>query len=162
MKNLIDPRFLNVFLKPGEIYISDRPAFVSTILGSCVSITLHSPETGAGAICHALLPSGSLEDGFRYVDSTTQYIFDKLCTITGQSGGFEAKLFGGADLFSHDGKDSAGLSIGQQNIKAARTALKKLGLTLAACDTSGPSGRKIFFYTHTGEVFMRHIRKTIR
>lgn len=159
MKNLIDTRLRNVYLNPGEIFVSCRPAFVSTILGSCISVTLYSPSAGAGAICHALLPYGSIEEGFRYVDSTVQCIFDKLCRITGLSGGFEAKLFGGADVLSEVTKEN-GSSIGQQNIQAADMILKKLGLSLTASDTGGQSGRKIFFYTHTGEVFMRHVKKT--
>lgn len=160
MKNLIDTRLRNVYLKPGEIYVSSTPAFVSTILGSCVSVVIHSPEAGAGAICHALLPSGSLEDGFRYVDSTVHYIFEKLRAITGQTGGFEAKLFGGADMLLLSQNKAATLSIGQQNIQAAHEALEKLGLTLTASDTSGQSGRKIFFNTRTGVVLMRHVKKT--
>jgi chemotaxis protein CheD len=122
---------------------------------------MHSPEAGAGAICHALLPSGSLEDGFRYVDSTVHYIFEKLCVITGKTGGFEAKLFGGSDMLLLSQDKGGALSIGQQNIQAAHKALEKLGLTLTASDTSGQSGRKIFFNTRTGIVLMRRVKKTI-
>lgn len=161
MKNLIDHRLQNVYLKPGEIYVSRVPALVSTVLGSCVSITLFSPETRTGAICHALLPSGSIEEGFRYVDSTIDYMFSKLSAVTGRSSGFEAKLFGGADVLRPGGLLSGTPSVGSQNVESALQVIKRLGVVLKASDTSGDRGRKIFFYSHTGEVFLRQIRKTI-
>ncbi|MGA2108628.1 MAG: hypothetical protein ABSH25_13400 [Syntrophorhabdales bacterium] len=48
---------MKVFLKPGEIYVGEEPAEISTILGSCVSVTMFSKRVRVGAICHALLPS---------------------------------------------------------------------------------------------------------
>ena len=47
---------MKVFLKPGEIYVGREPAEVSTILGSCISVTMFSEGLKLGAICHALLP----------------------------------------------------------------------------------------------------------
>ena len=162
MKNLVDAQLNNVFLKPGDVYISRSPALVSTVLGSCISVTLYSSETRVGAMCHALLPSGSIEEGFRYVDSTVAYLYAKLCVITGRSGGFEAKLFGGADVLNPGGRLNRAPSVGRQNITAAMHVIEKLGLSLSASDTSGDRGRKIFFYSNTGEVFLRQVKKTVR
>ncbi|HEY3309884.1 MAG TPA: chemotaxis protein CheD [Desulfuromonadaceae bacterium] len=162
MKNLVDPQLQNVYLKPGEIYVSRVPALVSTVLGSCVSITLFSPESKAGAMCHALLPSGSIDEGFRYVDSTLDYMFSRLSAVSGRSSGFEAKLFGGADVLKPGGLLSGAPSVGSQNVEIALQVIKRLGMVLTASDTSGDRGRKIFFYSNTGEVFLRQVRKTIK
>jgi len=162
MKNLVDAQLKNVFLKQGEVYVSRAPALVSTVLGSCVSITLYSPEARVGAMCHALLPCGSLDEGFRYVDSTVVYLFAKLSVITGQLGGLEAKLFGGADVLNPGIRLNSAPSVGQQNVAAAMHAIEKLGLSLSASDVNGDQGRKIFFYSNTGEVFLRSVKKTIR
>ena len=162
MKNIVDTRLRNVYLKPGEIYVSRTPALVSTVLGSCVSVTLYSVEARIGAMCHALLPSGSLDDGFRYVDSTVEYLYDKLKIISGRSGGFEAKMFGGADVLNPVGRLSGAPSVGRQNVAVALQVIKKLGIELIASDTGGDRGRKIFFYSNTGEVFLRQVKKSIR
>ena len=162
MKNLVDAQLKNVYLKPGDVYVSRTPALVSTVLGSCISVTLFSPEARVGAMCHALLPSGSIEEGFRYVDSTVAYLYDKLSAITGRSGGFEAKLFGGADVLNPGGCLNRAPSVGRQNITAAMHVIEKLGLLLSASDTSGDRGRKMFFYSNTGEVFLRQVKKTLR
>src|SRR6185369_18070762 len=46
-----------LFLKPGEMVCSAQPLVVTTLLGSCVSVTMFSHRLRFGAICHALLPS---------------------------------------------------------------------------------------------------------
>jgi chemotaxis protein CheD len=47
---------MNIFLKPGALYISEKPAIVSTILGSCIAVTIFNKRLKVGGICHALLP----------------------------------------------------------------------------------------------------------
>ena len=44
-------------LKPGELLICREPHEVTTVLGSCVSITMFNARLGLAAICHAMLPS---------------------------------------------------------------------------------------------------------
>lgn len=160
MKDLVDTRLANVYLKPGEVYISRTPALVSTVLGSCVSVTLYAPDAGMGAICHALLPCGADDDGLRYVESAVLYMHNRLAAISGQGGGFEAKLFGGADLLMARGRPDEKGSVGRQNVAAALRVIERLGLRLAASDTGGDRGRKIFFYSDTGEVLLRPVRKS--
>lgn len=161
MKNIVDDKIRNVFLKPGEIYVSKTPALISTVLGSCVSVTLHS-GSGMGAICHAMLPYGiNDERGLRYVDCAIHHIFKKLVSISGQKGGFTAKIFGGANLLTSVGSQQNSFSVGTQNIEAAFKAINDLSLNVAASDIGGNHGRKIFFYSNTGEVLLRAVRKTM-
>jgi len=158
VKNLVDTRCRNVYLRPAEIHVSGRPDFVSTILGSCVSVTLYSSSARAGAICHSLLPSGVIEDGFCYVDSSVKFIFEKLAAVAGTSEDFEAKLFGGSEIIGNRDSDNR-VSVGARNVEAAINALADLGVPIVASDTGGNSGRKIFFYTQTGEVYMRRVAR---
>jgi len=65
------------FLKPGELMITEVPTIVTTVLGSCVAITMFSERCSVGGICHAMLPKGSLAhptDRFRYVDTSILYM----------------------------------------------------------------------------------------
>ena len=48
-----------ITLKPAELFISERPAIVRTVLGSCVAVTMYDRQLGIAAICHALLPEGN-------------------------------------------------------------------------------------------------------
>jgi chemotaxis protein CheD len=162
MKNLVDSRLANVYLKPGEVFVSRTPALVSTVLGSCVSVTLFSPSARMGAICHAMLPNGADHDPLRYVDSAVDYIYAQLAAISGQSGGFEAKLFGGANVLVQGANQQAAASVGCLNVEAAMRAIERLGLKLISFDTGGEQGRKIFFYSGTGEVYLRPVKKSIR
>ena len=148
---------MKVFLKPGEIYISDRPAEVSTILGSCVALTIFNQRLLVGAICHALLPTNpNGDDEFRYVDSAITYMVRKLGIMGIAKREMEAKLLGGADVLEQsDGRRS----VGQQNIEAALKIIKQENLTLAVEDTGGPMGRKIQFYTNSGKVLLRRIKR---
>jgi chemotaxis protein CheD len=161
MKNLYDKRVCNIYLKPGELFVARRPALVSTVLGSCVAVVLHAPLTGVGAICHAMLPGGKAEnDDFRYVDRAVSYLYNRISALCGDASVIEAKLFGGADVLNSGVHSEGAPSVGRQNIAAALQALEKLGLKVSAADTGGIQGRKLFFYSHSGEVFVRQVRKT--
>jgi chemotaxis protein CheD len=63
---------VKVFLKPGELYLGKRPVVISTILDSCLSITMFNARLGVGGICDALLSNDSeLKKGneFRYAQT---------------------------------------------------------------------------------------------
>lgn len=162
MKNLVDRHLPNVFLKPGEVYISQAPALVSTILGSCVSVILYSRDARAGVMCHAMLPHGTDGAELRYVDSAVDCLYETLRAISGRADGFEAKLFGGSDMLGPPARANGALSIGRQNVDAALKSIERLGLRLAASDTGGDRGRKVFFYSGTGEVLVRPVRKGMK
>ena len=149
------------------MHFADEPTAVTTVLGSCLSITMFVSRIEVGAICHGLLPNcrgdrgciGECEDGFKYVDCSIKRmlrIFDRLKV---QKKEIEVKIFGGADMFGV-GNSRMTLTVGKQNIGIAKKLLSQNGLKVAASDTGGTNGRKIIFLTHTGEVFLKRIRKS--
>lgn len=148
------------FLKPGEIFVSREPVIVSTILGSCVAITVFNERLKAGGICHALLPENrSLQDdGYgRYVDSAIAHILRSMVAMGIRKEEMEIKLFGGADVLEIlDAKKS---SVGRQNVERALEIVKSEGLLLTHSDVGGKTGRNIRFYTHTGAVLLRRIQR---
>lgn len=161
MKSLQELGLPHLFLKPGELYLSKEPAIVSTVLGSCVSITFFAPNAGFASICHALLPSGSIEDGFKYVDSTLVYMVDKIKGHGIKLQSCEVKIFGGGDVLLPRTDNSNMLSIGQKNIAVALEMLSNLSIVPKASDVGGVHGRKLFFNTHNGDVFIKKVRKTL-
>jgi len=158
-----------VFLKPGELHIASKPELVVTVLGSCLSVTMFNRRQGLSGICHCLLPhcgkrtqcgstcSDGCEDGFKYVDDAIRQmvaIFDQHNIPRKE---IEVKCFGGADMFTRKSTKSGLVSVGRQNIAMAETTLFHEGLELAAKDVGGIQGRKILFYTHTGEVLLKRL-----
>jgi len=155
-----------LFLKPCEIVLSCEPMVVTTLLGSCVAVTMFSARLRLGAICHALLPScgqgqpcshGEAEAG-RYVACAIRLMLDQLKARGVARRDIEAKLFGGSDMF--ETAVGRGLSVGGQNIKMALWMLELESVRLVTQDLGGPRGRKIVFHTHTGEVFLKRLRKS--
>lgn len=146
----------SVYLKPGELHFASGPTMVTTVLGSCVSVTMFERTSGFAAICHALLPEGSRTDIFRYVDTSIIHMLDLFSERGMHPSRLEVKLFGGADLI---GAGRGRICVGRRNVAIARQVLAAAGLDVAAADVGGSRGRKLLFYTHTGEVLLKRLRR---
>jgi chemotaxis protein CheD len=158
LKSLIASHSNNVYLKPGEVFVSRKPALVSTVLGSCVAVTLFSASAGFGAICHAMLPENTgREDDLRYVDTALRHLYGKIVQY-GIGDDLEVKLFGGAQVLNVGERQPDRHTVGDQNVAQAEAVLAALGLVVSARDTGGLKGRKLFFCTRSGDVYMRHVR----
>ena len=142
------------YLKPGEMFFGDRATLVSTLLGSCVAITMFSPRCRIGAVCHGLLPSrrekhhckGGCDEGARYVDCAFRLMLEWFTQLNIDRGEIEVKLFGGSDMFSFREGEHRTPSVGRQNIAKALCLIDSAGLRLQASDLGGSQGRKIYFF----------------
>jgi chemotaxis protein CheD len=146
------------YLKPGELMCPERPLVVSTILGSCLAITMYSPRLSLGGMCHAVLPSGNGEKNMKYLDQAFAFMLQHFARLGVDREKIEVKLFGGADTLStapRQVRAAEMVTIGRQNIVTARAMIEREGLRLAASDLGGRLGRKILFYSHTGEIFLK-------
>jgi chemotaxis protein CheD len=147
-----------VYLKPGDLCHAESPTVVSTILGSCVAVIMFNPGRKVGSICHAMLPrnpSSHRGEAFRYVDSSILYMVERFRALGVRTNEMEVKLFGGADVLEHRGENGA--SVGRQNIEIALETIGEVGLRLIVSDVGGKVGRKLCFYTHTGEVLLKRM-----
>ncbi|UCH80373.1 MAG: chemotaxis protein CheD [Nitrospiraceae bacterium] len=159
-----------VYLSPGEMYISGKPSVVSTVLGSCVSITMYHRVLKIGAICHGLLPvcTRTLRDNckttcpepYKYIDCAFMHIQQKFQTFSMNHDEIEIKLFGGAEVLLDRVKMPGNMSIGEKNIQIAKKLISQLGYNITASDTGGSVGRKLFFLPHAGDVFLKRLKKT--
>ena len=137
-----------------------QPTLINTILGSCVAVCLFSPRTGMGAMCHGVMPYNETnceeEQCFRFVDCSVHYMVDVMVKQQNLSAAdIVVKLFGGANVFK-SGERKA-ISVGRQNINAARACLQRYGLKITAEKIGGMNGYKLFFYSHSGEVLLKSI-----
>ncbi|MEW6419547.1 MAG: chemotaxis protein CheD [Nitrospirota bacterium] len=180
--NLYGTELPVIHLKPGEIYIAEMPVVISTVLGSCLAVTMFNRRFRIGAICHVMLPrcrckdncgdditkciyekkrsSGSCQDIYRYVDCSIYNMLKRFEIFGVERDDIEIKLFGGADSFLSCNESRMGMTVGKQNIEKALKIIEAERLILHASDIGGALGRKIFFYAHTGEVFLKRLEKT--
>ena len=156
-----------VYLKPGEMHFAKEPSLVVTVLGSCLSVTMYCKKKKLGGICHGLLPQcgsqraceGRCLEGFKYVSCSIERmvrLFDKHGV---KRRDIEVKCFGGADMFKREIRIPGLVSIGRQNVQVAEQILAKEGLSLKVSDVGGLQGRKILFYTDTGDVYLKRLTR---
>ncbi len=158
----------SIYLKPGEMYFTTEQAIVTTVLGSCVSVTMFHRQQAIGAICHGLLPrcgeikscDGECLEGLKYVECAIRRMIRRFDSSGVMRSDIEVKLFGGADMFGVKKGDTSALTVGRENIVIAKSVIEADGLRITASDTGGSNGRKILFYTHTGDVYVKRIKRT--
>src|SRR6056297_1710107 len=140
-----------IYLKQGEYYLSeDGPALVRTILGSCVTVTMHCPVAKIGGITHSLLPyplhGTRVPPGHkgRFVDSSIYQVFSRLTAIGAHKSKLEIKIFGGGHMLLQDPVRQVrnDINIGRKNVETALKTIQELGLNVTATDVGGNWGRK--------------------
>lgn len=154
-------RLNKIYLKPGELIISEKPVMVTTVLGSCISVTMFNERMGTAAICHGMLPHGGRSDNFKYVDTALRYMIDYFKTLNIGRKEIEVKVFGGADMFNTTRSNTPNLTVGWQNISAATCFLKDHGMAPTTSDVGGQKGRKLIFTTDTGIVYLKRLNARI-
>ncbi|MFO8048929.1 MAG: chemotaxis protein CheD [Desulfosudaceae bacterium] len=159
----------NIYLKQGEFFVSNAgEAQVRTVLGSCVTVTMHCPVLQIGGITHSLLPfplpntKVMPHDKGRYVDSSVNHIFEKLIGRGCSRSRLEVKIFGGSQmLLPVPGKPVyEKLNIGRRNVETALKVIQQLGLNITATDVGGNHGRKLLFFPHRGDVWVKKINRS--
>lgn len=151
-----------VTIYPGEFYSTKENEMISTVLGSCVSIVLYDEKNCVGGINHFMLAKDSSnsenQDENKKLGKFGEYAIDLLIEDLKQKGGeienFEAKVFGGGNIFNMPDVDS---QVGNVNSKFAFEYLQKLNIPVVKSDTGGILPRKIFFDPTTRKVFMKYI-----
>lgn len=145
-----------VFLNPGEFHFGGGNTRISTLLGSCVSITLWHPRRHIGGMCHYMLtgrtrPAGAPLDG-RYADEAFALFLEHVAAAGTRPAEYQAKLFGGASMLN----DLAGrnIDIGRRNIALAQGLLAAHHIALMSEHVGGSGRRKLHFDLWTGDVWL--------
>ena len=155
-----------VFLKPAELYVALSPTIISTVLGSCVAVTMYSRRTGLAAMCHAILPQcmeGECPDGqcswrAKYLNC----ILPEMVKIFREKGvrpaDIETGVFGGATVLSSLYVINVEQTVGWRNMRVGLSQLKELGIRVSVRNLGGTVGRKIQFETDSGRVVVKKHR----
>jgi chemotaxis protein CheD len=129
----------------GEFQVSNDPRLVlTTLLGSCVAACIRDPEAGIGGMNHFLLPGDEDSHGKQYGVQAMELLVNGLLKKGARRDRLEAKLFGGAHLFS-------GLTeVGSQNASFAQTFLKDEGIRFVGGSLQGNQGRRLQYWPVSG------------
>ena len=155
----------SVYLKPGELLITCDPCEVTTVLGSCVSVTFFNLKFRYAAICHGMLP-GPLPnpdsmpvhaDRYKYLSEVIPVMAEKFRRLGGAMGDVEVKVFGGGNVIGLSNLENSDRWIGTVNVQAAYALLELESLKIKSRSVGGNRGRKILFNTHTGDVMHRFL-----
>jgi len=150
----------------GEIAVTMvRANLVASGVGSCVVITLYDRELKIGAMAHAMLPSRDgagrpIEEGrrdaehriqdARYVETAIDEMLKKMEAKGTKREDLEAKIIGGANMFSAFESD-----IGMDNVSCAKEKLKKEAIKIVGECVGGSQGRSVEFSLGSGIVTVK-------
>ena len=156
------------YLKPGECLFCKEATRVTTVLGSCVSLTFYDHQNAVGAITHSLMPYRDPtkdiypEQPCKFVDNSVAYVLKWFKDLHTSPKQLEVKLFGGARMLYNTQETIKNyLGVGEKNVQSALETLKSYALEVQVANVGGFRGRKLIFYSHTGEVWLKHLGKKI-
>jgi chemotaxis protein methyltransferase CheR len=136
----------------GETFSSASPAWVSTVLGSCVSVCLFDPERRIGGMNHFLLPEGQGEErrSPRYGAAAMERLIAELIELGADRARLVAKVFGAAHA-------TGSPRVSQDNCTFVRQYLARAKIPVLAERLGGSSGMELRFETHTGRALFRYL-----
>ena len=160
-----------VYLRTGEGCFTNKPLVVSTVLGSCVAITMFSEKPRFAGIVHCQLPvcldkglpcKPPCDQPFKYVECSIPKMLEKFKRMKVKTKDIEVKIFGGGEIIQSangiiNGK-ARDIRVGAQNVAAAIKLLEDHSLRITASDTGGSQGRKLLFFANTGEIFLNRLK----
>jgi len=150
------PEIKEIFLNPGAFYFGGGPTRISTLLGSCVSITLWHPRRKIGGMCHFMLTerlrSSTMPLDGRFGSEAFALFLEQTEAAGTRPGEYQAKLFGGANMLSGPGGEK--MDIGPRNIEHGRQLLARHHIALIAEHVGGSGRRKLHFDLWSGDVWL--------
>jgi chemotaxis protein CheD len=146
----------HVYLYPGQVFASAKPARITTILGSCIAVCLYDAGRRIGGMNHFMLPhyAGSGVESARFGNIAMTELFARLTALGARLPFLEARVFGGSCMF---GPASTANHLGIKNEQFARETLAARGIRILETETGGGRGRKLVFHTDEGKAWLNSI-----
>jgi chemotaxis protein CheD len=149
-----------VTIHPGEYYVSSEEIYISTVLGSCISVALHEPQLKIGGLNHYMLP-GTFK-GFKTADKSGRYgvyamelLINEMLKNGARRKNLRAKVFGGGNVLSSANK------VGTNNARFALQFLETEQIPIDAQDVESDIARKVLFDPVTGQVYLKKLSHTV-
>ena len=147
-------------IHPGEFFATGDDVLISTVLGSCISVTLYDSRRSIGGMNHFMLPkpgdnaTAGMTAG-KYGIHAMELLINAMYKQGSSKKDFTAKVFGGGSVLpASRGK---GKSIPAHNIDFVFTFLETEKIPVYRSDVGGTRGRKIFFDPRTSKVLLKRL-----
>lgn len=146
-----------VYLEPGDFCFGEGNLRITTVLGSCISITLWNPLQAHGGMCHYMLPTRNAPHptlNGKYGDEAMELFMLELKKRRTVPAQYQVGVYGGGKMF--DTKSST-KDIGWQNIEKAHELLNHYGFTLVDDHVGSFGRRRLAMDVWSGEVRLVHV-----
>lgn len=142
------------YLAPGRIMATAERRVVRTILGSCVSVSLHDARLRVGGLSHFLLPGTDAAAGgsYRYGGPALDAMLDELKRLGTTPACLRAGVFGGARVLNDAFQ---AMHLGERNVEFAFSWLRRNNIPVAVRDVLGMQARRLEFRVPDGSVDIR-------
>ena len=151
------PDMYEVNLLPGDFYFGGGSGRITTLLGSCVAITMWHPTRKIGGMCHYLLAERGgnkrLTRG-HYADEVIHLFQHEIAKHRTTPWDYEVKVFGGGNMFANLPSKPKGGSVAKDNVESGLRLLKEHGFKIKATDVGGTRHRKVIFDLWSGDVWL--------
>lgn len=154
-----------VTIYPGEFYYGFGDEYISTVLGSCISVALFDSAINFGGLNHFMLA----EDGTgqrageslagRFGEYAMELLINEMLKLGARKKRLSAKVFGGSNVLCSG--EERKQQVGKQNIAFAFDYLEREGIPVVSSDTGGTQPRKIFYDPGTSKIWQKKLRNTI-
>ncbi len=156
----------HVTLNPGDYYVTDQDAIISTLLGSCISACLYDPVNKVMGMNHFLLSragynnaSQGLSDAGRYGVHAMELVINDMLKLGAKRKYIQAKAFGGGNVLSSGIENDNYFTVGEQNVRFIREFLNTEDIPMVKYDLGGDYGRVVRFYAGDYSVYVKRIKK---
>lgn len=165
MNSYFDTKFNKVLhvIYPGEYHVSTGPEYISTVLGTCISVVLYDARLKLGGMNHFMFAqeaSNNISQSDPTAGRFAQYAMELLINEMLKKGAvkqrLEAKVFGGGHVLNIDS------NVGDNNIKFAFDYLASEGIPVIASNVGDIYARKIVFDPSSFKVWMKRMNKNNR
>jgi len=142
----------------GEYHASVNPAIIHTVLGSCVAACLFDPRSLIGGMNHILLPGKADLNHFdvsaRYGVNAMELLINRMMKLGAKRNSLQAKVFGGAHVLPSISRENG---VGDKISAFVIEFLQMENIRLINSDIGGSDSRKVFFYTDTGDAYVKKL-----
>lgn len=153
-------------LKPAGFFFLEKSGVIRTVLGSCVTVTMYCRRTGTASACHPVLPAcrenkvcyfAGCRNKYKYVEC----VIPEMARLFRKAGirmeELEVKLFGGSEMITKNNSQSQVIQVGRMNAEMAMKKFTTLDIKLKSYDIGGSVGRRLYFDTSTGDVWVKKL-----
>jgi len=144
-----DIQLYQYFLKPGYIFLNSDPSIISAAIGSCVVVSMWDCSRKCGGAVNYSYPfiPDEKEATACYGNVALSCLTKMFLNERSNIRNIRAQIFGGASLR----RSTECRKIATENIRIARSVLRRFKIKIISEDVGGNMGRKLVYNTLSNE-----------